>query len=243
MGWKSGVMFKHVLVALTVIFVIGCHSAPSQTAENTVNGANVVSTAQTPMATATTTLALDWGPKGQSSQVAIADVLTYSGAKPTITAPAGWALIRDDSTKTVRQSLYWHEVAANDASSSTWTFSEPVDAQGAVLLLDNVASGTPVDVSSGNTDVSGTLDAKSVVTTSDGDLILTFWATDYSHPSLNPVMPANTKTLLNLETPSNQYWVLASYQNESGATEDNVIGGGQLFSWVAAQVAVKRGPH
>jgi hypothetical protein len=235
-------MLRHTLIAIAAVFVvIACNSVPVQTAENTVGGANVVSSAQAPMATATTSLTLDWGPKGQAGQVAIADVISYGGKKPTITAPAGWQMIRDDSTPTTRQSLYWHAIQGNDSSTATWTFSDPVDVQGAILLLDNVAAAAPVDVSSGNSDNSGTLNAKSVVTTGDGDLILTFWATDYSHPNLNPVMPENTKTLINLETPSNQYWVLATYQSQSGPTEDKTTGEGQLFRWVAAQVAIKNG--
>ena len=72
------------------VFVVACNSGPSQTADNTVGGANVVSTAQTPMATATTSLSLDWGKKAQAGQVAIADVISYGGPKTTITAPAGW---------------------------------------------------------------------------------------------------------------------------------------------------------
>ncbi len=63
------------------------------------------------MTAGATTLALDWGTKGQAGQIAIADVLTYGGSKPTITAPTGWQLIRDDSTATTRQSLYWHAIA------------------------------------------------------------------------------------------------------------------------------------
>ncbi len=168
-------MLRHNLIAIAAVFVvIACNSVPVQTAENTVGGANVVSSAQAPMATATTSLTLDWGPKGQAGQVAIADVISYGGKKPTITAPAGWQMIRDDSTPTTRQSLYWHAIQGNDSSTATWTFSDPVDVQGAILLLDNVASAAPVDVSSGNSDNSGTLNAKSVVTTGDGDLILTF---------------------------------------------------------------------
>lgn len=234
-------MIRYALIAVAAGFIVGCNSSPSQTAENTVGGANIVSAAKMPMATATTSLSLDWGPKAQAGQVAIADVLSYGGSKPTITAPAGWQMIRDDSSKTTRQSLYWHAIQANDPSTATWTFSEPVDTQGAVVLLDNVATGSPVDMTSGNTGNGGTLTAKSIVTTADGDLILAFNATDFGGPGLGPLMPADTKTLVNQEAAANEYWIVASYQSQNGSTDDAASSTGQIFNWAAAQVAIKRG--
>jgi hypothetical protein len=235
------IRYACALVAVAAVFVAGCNSSPSQTAENTVGGANVASSAQAPMAKATTSLSLDWGKKGQAGQVAIADVLSYGGSKPTITAPAGWQMIRDDSTLTTRQSLYWHAIQANDASTATWTFSGPVDAQGAIVLLDNVASAAPVDMTSGNTGNGGTVTARSIVTTADADLILAFDATDFGGAGLGPLMPADTKTLVNQEAATNEYWIVASYQSQNGSTEDAASSTGQLFNWVAAQVAIKRG--
>jgi hypothetical protein len=233
-------MIKRALIVAT-IFLVGCNSSPSQTAGNTVNGANVVSSAKAPMATATTSLTLDWGSKAQPGQVAIADVLSYGGPKVTITAPQGWQKIRDDSTAKTRQSLYWHAVAANDPSAATWTFSKPVDAQGAIVLLDNVATASPVDMTSGNTGDGGTLTAKSIVTTADGDLIFGFYATDFSHPGLAPQLPAETNSLINQEATPNEFWILSTYKSQNGATEVQVSSAPQLFNWVAAQVAIKRG--
>src|ERR1019366_4643047 len=181
-------MIRYALIAVAAVFAVACNSSPSQLAYNTVGGANVVSTAKTPMATATTSLSLDWGKKGQAGQVAIADVMSYGGSKTTITAPTGWQLIRDDSTPTTRQSLYWHAIQASDPSTATWTFSEPVDAQGAIVLLDNVAPGAPVDMSNVNTGNGGKVTSSSMTTTADGDLILIFKVTDFSNaPLLAPI--------------------------------------------------------
>ena len=236
-------MIRYALIAGAAVFAVACNSSPSQLAYNTVGGANVVSTAKTPMAPATTRLSLDWGKKGQAGQVAIADVLSYGGSKPTITAPAGWQMIRDDSTLTTRQSLYWHAIQANDASTATWAFSGPVDAQGAIVLLDNVASAAPVDMTSGNTGTGGTVTANSIATTADGDLILSYYATDFHLPGLlglSPQMPADTETLINQEAASHEFWILAGYQSQLGATGDQVCIAAQLFNWVAAQVTIKR---
>ena len=197
--------------------------------------------AQTPLMKGTTSLSLDSGKKAQAGQVAIADVISFGGPKVTITAPAGWQLIRDDSSPTTRQSLYWHAVEANEASTATWTFSEPVDAQGAVLLLDNVAASAPIDMTSGGGGTGGTPTAKSVVTTADGDLILSFFASDFHRPDLAPTLPNDAKTVLIQEKPSHEYWILAIYQTQLGSTEDQVSSAAQLFNWIAAQVAIKKG--
>ncbi|MFZ0679318.1 hypothetical protein [Candidatus Binatus sp.] len=234
-------MFKRSLMAASIVFLIGCNSGPSQTAENTVGGPNVVSTAQTRLTNGTTSISLDWGKNAQAGQLAVADVVSYGGPKVTITAPAGWQLIREDSTPTTRQSLYWHAIQANDPSTATWTFNEPVDAQGALILLDNVAAASPADMTSGNAGNGGTLTAKSIVTTSDGDLILSFNATDFHLPGLAPQLPADTKALINQEAAPNEFWILSTYQSQNAATEDQVSTVAQLFNWTAAQVAIKKG--
>jgi hypothetical protein len=235
-------MTTYVLIAVAAVFMAGCNSSPPPlSAENNVGGASVVAFTQVPMAQATTSLTLDWVSKGKSGQVAIADVLSYSGSKPKITAPDGWHLIRDDASQTTRQSLYWHAIQANDSSAATWTFNQPVDTKGAIVLLDNAALDSPVDMSSGKTDTSGTLNAKSVVTTADGDLVLLFYATDFHIPGLAPLMPPDTRTVTDQESASHEYWILTTYQSQNGATNDITCGEGQLFSWAAAQVAIKRG--
>ena len=234
-------MTRYVLIAVAAALMVGCNSGPSQTAENTVGGANVVANTQAPMAKQTTSLSLDWGPKGQAGQVAIADVISYGGPKVTITAPTGWQKIRDDSTPTTRQSLYWHAIQANETGPASWTFSEPVDAQGATILLDNAATDSPVDMTSGNTGNDGKPTAKSVATTADADLILIFYATDFSGSGLAPSMPTNMSSIVNQQTTSHEYWILANYQGQNGNTEDAECITAQLFNWVAAQVAIRRG--
>ena len=128
-------MIKRTLMGAAVFLLVACNPGPPPgSATNTVGGADVVASTQTKMTTATKSLSLDPGKKAQAGQVAIADVITYGGPKVTITPPDGWQLIRDDSTPTTRQSLYWHTIQANDPSP-TWSFSAPVDAQGAIVLL------------------------------------------------------------------------------------------------------------
>ena len=91
-------MLKRSLIVAAAVLMVACNSGPSQTADNTVGGANIVSSAKSPMVKATTTFSLDWGKDAKAGQVAIADVISYGGPKVAITVPAGWQLIRDDST-------------------------------------------------------------------------------------------------------------------------------------------------
>jgi hypothetical protein len=263
-------MIRQMLIVFAAVLLVEYSSSPSCGSDaNTAAAASVISYAQAPMTEGTTSLSLAVSPKAQIGQVAIADVLSYGGAQPTISAPDGWQLIRDDYTQTTRQSLYWHAIEASDSSTASWTFSEPVDAQGAILLLDNVALDSPVDMTSGNagstfsnTDelpnesrlpqdfVSGLLTAKSVATTNDGDLILAFNATDFGayRPTicekcdgLNPKLPQNSKVVVNQESTALEYWILANYQNQMGETEVQVSEAPQFFNWVAAQIAIKSG--
>jgi hypothetical protein len=223
-------MIRQTLIAVAAAFLVTYNSSPSSgSADNAAGGPSIVSSAEAQMQKATTSLSLNVGPNGQTAQIAIADVLSYGGSQPTITAPAGWELIRDDYTQTTRQSLYWHAIGPNDSTTASWTFSEPVDAQGAILLLDNVALDSPVDMSSGNTggDAGGLLTAKSVATTSNGDLILSFNATDFGayRPTactqcdgLNPRLPENASVVLNHETTALEYWILSNNQSQMGST-------------------------
>jgi hypothetical protein len=229
---------RYAWLVILAAAVAACNPSQQETPETVTGGASVSSYAQTPLAKATTSLALD-GSKAKPGQFAIADVISYGGAKPTITAPEGWTLLRDDSSPATRQSLYWHLIKANDPSP-TWTFSEPVDAQGAILLLDNVAADNPIDGSSGNTGGPGVV-AKSVTTTKGGGFILAFFATNFGGGGLGEQCPSSVSVILSQESQPREYWVVGSYQGRKGDTPEVSCPSGQLYNAVAAQVAIARG--
>jgi hypothetical protein len=225
-------MIRRTLVVVGAVLVVAFNSPRSVASDTTTAAsASVVSFARAPMAKATTTLSLDWG-QAQPEQMVIADVLSYSGSRPTISAPEGWHLICDDYGTTTRQSLYWHTIQANDSSAANWTFSEPVDAQGAILLLDNVASDAVVDLTDGKT--SGGNGTEPVA--SGGDLTVGFLAADIYIPGLAGQIPASTSVK---ETASNEFWILSTHENQSGAARRSAAGQGRIFDWTAAQVSVK----
>lgn len=244
-------MFRSTLIAAAAILLVAYNFSPSSAADQ--GGNTVVSSAETPITRETTSLSLTLTQNWQAGQFAIADVLSYGGGQPTITAPDGWELIRDDSTSTTRQSLYWHVIDSSDSSTATWEFSEPVDAQGATLLLDHVASNDPVDAASASSggEGGGILTAPSVETTSAGDLILNFNATDFGafRPTvckicdgLNPQLPQDASVVLNQESTPLEYWILEKSQDQTGETADQVSEAPQLFYWIAAQVAIRQAP-
>lgn len=235
-------MIKRALMGAAALLVVACNPGPPPSSStNTVGGADVVGSTQTKMTPQTRSLSLDMGKKAQAGQVAVADLMTYGGPKTTITAPDGWQLIRDDSTSTTRQSLYWHTIAAND-STPTWNFSTPVDAQGAIVLLSNVAPSAPVDMSNGTTGGGGDLKSSALTTTADGDLILIFKATDFSNAPLSAQAPGDMTAVAAQQDAPHQYWILANWQGQNGTTEETDFSFPQLFNWVAAQVAIKHAP-
>jgi hypothetical protein len=236
-------MIKRVLMLGMAISLAACNSGPPGSATNTVGGADIASSAKAPMSKDTTNLSLDWGKNAKAGEVAIADVLTYGGPKVTITPPAGWQLIRDDSTATTRQSLYWHAIGANDSSPATWEFGSPVDAQGAIILLDNVAQGSPVDMSNGKTGSGGDVKSSALTTTADGDLVLIFNATDFGNAPLAAQTPSDMSAVVSQDEQPNEYWIISTWQNQNGPTEETDFSFPQLFNWVAAQVAIKHGSH
>ena len=233
-------MVRRVLIVAAALFAVACNAGqPPGNATNVVKGADVVSSTRVPMATATRSLSFNRGASWQPDQVVIADVLSYGGPKVTLTAPSGWQMIRDDATPTTRQSVYWHAIQANDPSTAIWTFSGPVDVQGAIVVLDNVAQASPVDTSSGKTGGGGDLKSESMTTSADGDLVLIFKAIDFSRAPLHSQVPERMSAVLVQENLPREYWILATWQSQNGTTEETEFSFPQLFSWVAAQIAIR----
>ncbi|HUO05309.1 MAG TPA: hypothetical protein VMU16_08945 [Candidatus Binataceae bacterium] len=200
----------------------------------------MVTFAQTPLARSAPTLSLNQGSNWKAGNLAIAAIVTYNGSGPSITAPRGWTLIRDDISPTTRQTLYWHVVEPCDPISEVWSFSEPVDSQAVVLLLDKYAAVKAIDASSGNSGGGQILTANSLTTRNDGDLILAFYATDFVGTSPGHDIPPNMTKIVDLEAAPHEYWVVAAYQSGRGRTVDLTCNAAQVFRWVAAQVAIKR---
>jgi len=96
----------------------------------------------------------------------------------TITAPAGWTLIRrtnQAATNSLAQATYWRLVGAGEPASYTWTLSNThTGAAGGIIALYGVNGAAPVDVENGQVTASGlTVAAPTVTTTRQYDMVVT----------------------------------------------------------------------
>ena len=98
----------------------------------------------------------------------------------TITAPAGWTLIRTTSydTASSRAGLYW-KLAASEGANYQWTTTGSPNWAGGIITLTGVHATTPYDVENSQTTVSGVNHATPSVTPtvySDSGAVLAFFA-------------------------------------------------------------------
>jgi uncharacterized repeat protein (TIGR01451 family) len=96
----------------------------------------------------------------------------------TITAPAGWTLIRrtdQAATNSLAQVSYRKVVAAGEPASYTWTLPNThTGAAGGIMAFYGVNVAAPVDVENGQVNASGlTVTAPSVTTTRAYDMVVT----------------------------------------------------------------------
>jgi len=231
--------------------LLGCTSPALDSQRVPLEGARIVGASQTsmalddagttptPMPMEVASITLNSPSDVQSGQLLIADLMTFGGAAPTITAPSGWQLIRDDVSPTTRQSLYYHFAGSNDAPAE-WKFTQPVYAQGLVLSLENAWSTDPIDTSSGMTGPKDQVKAPGLTTTDDGDLILVLFATDFAFDAPGPKFPDSMVPIVNEISDPDPYWVVASYQAHRGKVAEADCPTPQLYNVAAAQVAVRR---
>jgi len=96
----------------------------------------------------------------------------------TITAPAGWTLIRrtnQAATNSLAQATYRKVVAAGEPANYTWTLPNThTGGAGGIMAFYGVNAAAPVDVENGQVNASGlNITAPSVVTTRAYDMIVT----------------------------------------------------------------------
>ena len=92
---------------------------------------------------------------------------------PTLTAPAGWSLVRQDANgTTMRQTIYSHVVGTSEPASYTWTWGAAQAAAGGILAYGGVSTVTPVNASGAQANTSATsVTAPSIANTKAGQLI------------------------------------------------------------------------
>ena len=102
-----------------------------------------------------------------SSDVLIASIAVRPNTA-TITAPAGWTLIRrTDQSVGAQNSLavYYKVAGGSEPSSYTWTLSANTGSAGGIESFANVDTSAPVNIDNGQTTASGLTHATPTVTT------------------------------------------------------------------------------
>jgi hypothetical protein len=102
-----------------------------------------------------------------ANDVLLAQITVRGGTGTTITAPAGWTLVRrDDSTTTLAQAVFVLVAGASEPADYTWTFSPSQKASGGIIAYSGVNAAAPVNVHGGQANASSTsVTAPSVTTT------------------------------------------------------------------------------
>src|SRR6185437_14767847 len=83
-----------------------------------------------------------------ANDVMIAQVTVRGGTGTTLTAPAGWSLVRrdNDTGGQIAEGIYVHVVTgASEPTSYTWTFSAGNDAAGGMAAYTGVNTASPID--------------------------------------------------------------------------------------------------
>ena len=118
-----------------------------------------------------------------ANDVMIAQVTVRGGAATTLTAPAGWSLVRrdNDTGGQIADGIYLHIVtAASEPASYTWNFSAGNDAAGGIAAYSGVNTAAPIDVSGGQANASSTSMTAPSITIPSGhnaDRLLAVFAT------------------------------------------------------------------
>src|SRR5438876_4251495 len=121
-----------------------------------------------------------------------------SGATPTITAPAGWTLIRKSVPDPAFYSAYvqavYYKVAAGEGASYTWSVTNNGATAGGIVAYSGVDTTNPIDVENAvfvpgpNNTVNTSFPTPSVVTTVANDMLVAsfaLWNTGSPPPNLN----------------------------------------------------------
>lgn len=142
-------------------------------------------------ANATATTLVIPAPSGLSiGDVMLAGITTRGN--PAITPPAGWTLVRLNSSNnfTIQQAIYV-KVASTEPASYTWTFTSSQGAAGSILAYSGVDTAAPVNVHGGMVSMAqhnkGIINAPSITTTVNGAMIVGFFGISVAATVLPPI--------------------------------------------------------
>jgi hypothetical protein len=137
-------------------------SSPTATSPPVASGSIVSHGSSSAGNGATTTLAIDAPAGAKTGDLLVAAITVRGGTSPTLTAPAGWTLVRSDAVSTtVAQYVYRHLAESSDGGTWTWTFSK---AEGAAGTVSAFAGVDPIDPIAGSTGSPNAVSSASIAT-------------------------------------------------------------------------------
>ncbi len=147
--------------AATVAITVGSSSSTGIALRGASTGANNVGTS--------VTIPVPAGVQAADALVAVVDVK----AAPTVAAPSGWAVVSSTPNgSNFKQVVYSKVATAGEPASHTWSFNESRAASGAILAYAGVNTTMPVETFSARTGTTASITAPSVVSSSDGAMIV-----------------------------------------------------------------------
>jgi hypothetical protein len=107
---------------------------------------------------------------------------------PTVTAPAGWTLVRSDASgAAMSKHTYVRVVSTSTPSEHVWRFGTAVGASGTMAAYRGVDAAAPIVAHGGRATASGTTVTAPSITTNVGDTMLVGFYGVASNGSLAPV--------------------------------------------------------
>jgi len=189
-----------------------CHGAPS--APPTLpppppapsGGIGVVGSTSDESGTARASMTLTRPAGSTAGNVLVAGIATNDDA--TITAPAGWTVLRQDVATGVRQSVYIRVMESAEPSSYTWTLSGSRRVGGGITAYSGVDTANPVDALGAVLNASGTaVTAPSVTTTAANTMLV-------------QLVTVNAEGTLTAPAGMTEVWEAASPNTTAGNTRD-----------------------
>lgn len=160
----------------------------------------------------------------------------------TVTAPAGWTLIRDDSAPTgggIQSVLYYRVAAADEPTSFTWSSSANARIGGGILTYTGASTTAPVDVANGQVGSNSAARAPSVTATIAQSFLATFFvARQQAFASL----PGGMSTRWNLDTSGGAGSVGVAASDEYRSTEGvtgNRDASAVAMDWIGQSVILR----
>jgi hypothetical protein len=155
----------------------GLNSAPGTITINVGTAPPGISLRSASSAANTTEMTLQIpAPQGlQSGDIRVSEVAARGTA--SITAPAGWVLIRTDVSGTPQtQSAYYKVATGSEPTNYTWTLSSSEAAAGGILAYTGVDAQSPIDAQGGQSNSKSTsITAPSITTSVSGDALVAFF--------------------------------------------------------------------